>query len=385
MKILHIQWSVLGSADIEEAFQAEGHKVVRFPFSKNQDVVHNREVEEGLTAALHKETPDVVFSFNFFPVISSVCAKENIRYISWVFDDPCVFLYSHTAANDCNTIYVFDKELCREFRVCGISTLHYMPLAVNVGRLDAMGQGGLPYEYEVSFVGSLYIEQLNFFDQMFDALTEYSKGYLHALMAVQMQIQGYDLIEKSLSPVIGDLYRAHPFGVEPGNRATREYLYAQCVINRRVTSIERMDLLEAVAKKHPVDLFTYIRDFSMPNVSNHGAVEYYKEAPAVFKKSKVNLNMTLRSIKNGVPLRAFDILGAGGFLLSNFQNGFLDLFIPGEDFVYYQNKTDLVDKVGYYLKHEEERKAIARNGHDKVAARHTYRHRVKEMFGRETC
>ena len=91
MKILHIQWGVLGTADIEEAFQAEGHKVVRFPFSKNQDVVHNREVEEGLTAALHKETPDVVFSFDFFPVISSVCAKENIRYISWVFDDPCVF------------------------------------------------------------------------------------------------------------------------------------------------------------------------------------------------------------------------------------------------------------------------------------------------------
>ena len=92
------------------------------------------------------------------------------------------------------------------------------------------------------------------------------------------------------------------------------------------------------------------------------------------------MNITLRSIKNGIPLRVFDIMGAGGFLLSNFQSGFLDIFIPDEDFVYYENKRDLVRKVSYYLKHEDERKAIARNGHDKTAAGHTYRHRVREMF-----
>ena len=34
MKILHVQWSVLGTADIEEAFLAEGYDVVRFPFQK---------------------------------------------------------------------------------------------------------------------------------------------------------------------------------------------------------------------------------------------------------------------------------------------------------------------------------------------------------------
>ena len=111
MKILHVQWSVLGTADIEEAFLAEGYDVVRFPFSKNQDVVHNQKVEEELTTALHKEVPDVVFSFNFFPVISKVCTKEGIQYISWIFDDPCVFLYSDTVTNACNRIYVFDKEL----------------------------------------------------------------------------------------------------------------------------------------------------------------------------------------------------------------------------------------------------------------------------------
>lgn len=67
-------------------------------------------------------------------------------------------------------------------------------------------------------------------------------------------------------------------------------------------------------------------------------------------------------------------------MLSNFQADFLDDFVPGEDLVYYESKEDLLQKVVYYLDHEEERKAIAKNGHDKVAARHTYRHRVREML-----
>lgn len=117
MKILHIQWGICGTADIDEAFIAEGHEVVGFPFSKNQDAV---------------------YSFNFFPVISKVCAREDIRYIAWVFDDPCVFLYSETIVNTCNCIYIFDKELCARFQKEGISTVHYMPLAANTERLDAM-------------------------------------------------------------------------------------------------------------------------------------------------------------------------------------------------------------------------------------------------------
>ena len=73
-------------------------------------------------------------------------------------------------------------------------------------------------------------------------------------------------------------------------------------------------------------------------------------------------------------------MGSGGFLLSNFQADFLDIFVPGEDFVYYESEADLLRKVDYYLRNEKEREGIAKNGHDKVAAGHTYRHRVREML-----
>ncbi len=120
----------------------------------------------------------------------------------------------------------------------------------------------------------------------------------------------------------------------------------------------------------------------MPNLTNHGPVDNVIQMPLVFKQSRINLNISLRSIKSGIPQRAFDIMGSGGFLLSNYQADFLYDFIPGKDFDYYESKEDLLAKIDYYLSHEDERQAIAGNGHDKIAAAHTYRHRVREMLDR---
>lgn len=102
--------------------------------------------------------------------------------------------------------------------------------------------------------------------------------------------------------------------------------------------------------------------------------------PIVFQNSKINLNMTLRSIHTGIPLRAMDIMGCGGFLLTNYQEDFLEYFEPNVDYVYYSGQRELLDLADYYLAHEEERIEIARNGYQKVKAGHTYRHRVEFLL-----
>lgn len=389
MKILFIEWKSFGNQDIKEAFTSEGNTVVSFPFS-NKDSRHDSQFEMELTLSLRRETPDIVFSFNYFPVISNVCKKEDVRYISWIYDSPYVMLYSYTVINPCNTIYVFDKELYLEFHNAGIQTVRYMPLAANTERLDKILPEGidslgvlssisLPYLYDISFVGSLYNEEHNFFDRM-TTLSDYTKGYLDAIMSAQMKVQGYNFIQESLAPVIDNLYQALPMDPNPDGVESREYLYAQYVINRKITGLERLNLIRTVTEHFHFDLFTPNANFTMPNLTNHGAVDYYNQMPLIFRHSKINLNISLRSIKSGIPLRAFDILGSGGFLLSNFQSDFLDDFIPGEDFDYYESRKDFIDKIRYYLNHDEERAAIAKNGHDKVAGSHTFRHRVREML-----
>lgn len=376
MKILFIEWASFGNADIKDAFASEGHQVICFPFS-NKDARRDTETWSALTARLRETVPDAVFSFNYFPLVSNVCKREGLPYISWIYDSPYVMLYSYTAINPCNTIYVFDRALCREFKEAGIKTVRYLPMAANTERLDALGSPD--FAYDVSFVGSLYNESHNFFDRM-ENLSAYAKGYLEGLMQAQMHVQGCNFIQESLSPIMEELYRALPMDPNPDGVETREYLYAQYVINRKLTGLERLRLLTAVTQKHTLDLFTLDPSFKLPNLRNHGTTDYYSEMPLVFKKSRINLNISLRSIKSGIPLRAFDIMGSGGFLLSNYQEDFLENFTPGVDFVYYESEEDLLQKIDYYLTHEEEREAIAKNGHAQVAAAHTYRHRVREML-----
>lgn len=376
MKILFIEWASFGNADMKDAFTEEGHEVVCFPFS-NKDARRDEEIEKALASRLHETVPDAVFSFNYFPLISNVCKREGLPYISWIYDSPYVMLYSYTAINPCNAIHVFDRALCREFNAAGIKTVHYLPMAANTNRLDALGSPASAYD--ISFVGSLYTESHNFFDRM-ENLSPYAKGYLEGLMQAQMNVQGCNFIQESLSPIMEELYRALPMDPNPDGVETREYLYAQYVISRKLTGLERLRLLTGITQKYTLDLFTLDPAFSLPNLRNHGTADYYSEMPLVFKKSRINLNISLRSIKSGIPLRAFDIMGSGGFLLSNYQEDFLENFTPGVDFEYYESERDLLQKIEYYLTHEEERLAIAKNGHDQVAAAHTYRDRVREML-----
>ncbi|MCI8983587.1 MAG: glycosyltransferase [Hungatella sp.] len=380
MKILFIQWNSIGQNDLEEAFLLEGHNLIRAAYSENE-LYHGdfSEIEKKLFSLVKKEKPDVVFTVDYFPFITDFCDLHNLWYVSWVYDSPHDAMYSTAITNPRNIVYTLDKEVCMEFRQAGVTTVRYLPMAANTDRLDKDTKD-LPFIYDVSFIGSLYLEN-DLFSTISDSLTDYARGYLDALVAAQLQIWGYNFIPESLGPVLEDIRGVYPWKpIDARDIRSDAYFYSQRVVNPWISAVERIDLMDAVAERYGVDCFTYSKDFILPNLRNHGFADYYEKAPKIFKQSKINLNISYRGIKSGVPLRCFDIMGAGGFLLSNFQSGFLDLFIPGEDFIFFENKEDLLQKVGYYLTHEKERQAIAKSGHDKVAASHTYRHRVKEML-----
>ena len=111
-----------------------------------------------------------------------------------------------------------------------------------------------------------------------------------------------------------------------------------------------------------------------------GGADSNNMMPQIIKCSKINLNMTNYPIKTGLPLRIFDLMGAGGFVISNYQAEIPEYFIPGEDIVLYDSIPDLLGKIEYYLEHEDERIQIARNGYNKVKEYHTYDLRLLTMF-----
>ena len=387
MKILIMEWKSFGNEDIIAAFKELGHTVKTMPFSKKEPY-HNEKIENEIVKEIQNFSPDFVFSFNFFPIISLACKKADMKYVSWVYDNPYVLLYSYTVIYSGNYVFIFDKELYMEFHKSGIKTIYYMPLAANTNRLHAMEnsknlevfkQSKCMNQSDIAFIGSLYTEKHQFYQRL-EGITPYNRGYLEGIMAAQKNVYGYNFIQDMMTPdIIEDMMKILPMEPDPSTIATKEYLYAQYVINRQITAMERTELLTAIGKHYNYDLYTTNPEVSLPGCFNHGKVDYYDMAPFVFKHAKINLNITLRSIKSGIPLRAFDIMGAGGFLLTNYQADFMDCYIPGEDFIYYESKDDMLSKIDYYLKHDDERTAIARNGFERTAANHTYKHRVEEM------
>ena len=385
MKVLMLTWKSFGNEDMIDALKELGHQVTELPFSDKGEKP-DEQLEAELVTRIQETSPDFLFSFNYFPVACLACRKEGIPYVAWVYDSPYVRLYHYTINYPTNHVFVFDKQQYLEFHNAGIMTVHYLPMAANTKRLSAMADFAsfqkTPWfnRHEVAFIGSLYTEKHQFYQRMED-ISPYTRGYLEGLMAAQKQVWGYNFIQESLpQDILADMQKALPLTPAADSVESVEYLFAQYVINRRITATERLELLSAVADAYSLDLYTPDQTFKMKNCTNHGAVDYYDYAPYVFKRAKINLNITLRSILTGIPLRAFDIMGAGGFLMTNYQADFLDYFVPDEDFVFFESKSDLLAKIGYYLKHEEERAAIAQNGLRKLSADHTYVHRVNEII-----
>lgn len=385
MKILLLEWKSFGNEDIKEAFTKLNCSFKTVPFSK-KELHHDEKLEQQLISKITSYHPDFVFSFNYFPIIASVCKETNVPYVSWIYDSPYVLLYSYTVIYPTNRIFVFDKNLYEEFHRAKIPTVHYLPLAANTDRLSSMTDFSSFRKTKwynrnsVSFIGSLYTEKHQFYQRL-KGITPYTEGYLEGIMTAQKQVYGYNFIKELLTPdIIEDLMRVLPMQPDSDSVATLEYLYSQYVINRQITATERTELLEKIGKVHPVDLYTPNPETNIEGCCNHGPVDYYDMAPYVFKNSKINLNFTLRSIESGIPLRAFDILGAGGFLLTNFQADFTDCYTPDEDFVYFEDADDLLNKIDYYLTHEKERKEISENGFQKTKNFHTYEKRIQEMI-----
>ena len=88
---------------------------------------------------------------------------------------------------------------------------------------------------------------------------------------------------------------------------------------------ERISIMRSLGSRYQVCLYTGSDTTGLP-VRNCGRVKTHTQMPLVFANSKINLNITSRSIRTGLPLRIFDVLACGGFLLTNAQSELPDCF-----------------------------------------------------------
>ena len=114
-----------------------------------------------------------------------------------------------------------------------------------------------------------------------------------------------------------------------------------------------------------------------------GLVDYVREMPLVFKCSRINLNITLRTIKCGIPQRVLDIMGCGALVLTNYQKDMEQYFTDGKDILIYTSMEEALDKCRFYLKNEKEAEKIRKNSFQLVKDRFSFEHQLNIIW--ETC
>lgn len=378
MRILYYYWDEFNGEDCIDAMRRLGHDVDVIKI-KLEGYQLTEDVDDKFRALLTREEAgkryyDIVYSFDYYPCISDACQKYDTTYVSWVFDCPHYTLDSHTITNPVNRVFVFDKERYREMKEKGIETVSYSPLGVNEKRLaefckdlDAQTDGNIVYQHDVCFLGNLYDNEYNFYDRV-RYLPPYLKEYIDAVINLQEKIYGHDLFtdEKAITPAHVKLLREYIKFEDTGNYDLDYDRIVLDMLRKKVTVNERRHILEKMGERFDTVLYTMPDAKPIEGVRNLGIADYTTKMPLVFKRSKVNLNITLRSIVSGVSLRVLDVLAAGGFLITTYQKEIDEYFENGKELVMARTPEEMIELTAYYLEHEDERKAIAENGQKKV-------------------
>ncbi|QWD60431.1 glycosyltransferase [Polynucleobacter sp. MWH-UH35A] len=124
----------------------------------------------------------------------------------------------------------------------------------------------------------------------------------------------------------------------------------------------------------------------------------------VFNESRINLNLTnssswdvryltsslhaikssLRSKKTIEQLKAriFEVNGCNAFQLSYFVEGLANCYEIDKEIAVYVDVNDLIDKIKFYLAHDELRESIAQAAYSRTIRNHTFAQRFNVVFQR---
>lgn len=384
MKIIFCRWKSICEDGITNALRRLGHTMIAMdrPF---KDVDYDKGYLTEL-AQLIQNNPDTscVLSVNFQPIVARVCKVFKLPYLSWTVDCPSFQLYSETIAYPTNRIFLLDRMQTEKFSSMNPDCIFHLPLGCDLESWDSVqvtSEDHRLYDCDISFVGSLYSEKCRY-NSIEKNLPDIMKGYVDGLINAQLNVYGYNLLEDSISDEWAMEFKKYADWIPLADDYIEDVrgIVADTYIGYKCTEQERIRTLRAISEHFDIDLYTLSDTSMLPKTHNRGGADSVTMMPKIIKCSKINLNMTNRPIRTGLPLRIFDILGAGGFLLSNYQAEIPEHFTPDEDIVLYDSIPDMLAKINYYLTHDDERLQIAENGHEKIKKYHTYDIKLQTMF-----
>ena len=379
MKILFMGSKTQQIPAIIFALDRMGYEVEMYP-KPIEELKGNEEQERQLEIFIKSAKVDFVLSNVFSREAARVTNQLELKYAVWCMDSPSFPAWVPEAEYDNCYLFYFDYREYELKKQSGLKNVYHLPLATDIvwsGQLVITDEETQKYGCNMSFVGGLYSD--NPYDRMF------------SIFPADMQEAFIELIEKSAFVWDGQDRLHMPAELVQAVRQKcpqifypcdmpDEYFLRTCMLGRKLTNVERTLLMELLSERFDIHLYTRDTEIVPAGVRRFPEIPALKGAPKVFYSSKINLNITLRSITSGVPARVFEVMGVGGFVLSNWQEEIPELFVEDKEIVTFKTPEELVDKADYYLRHEDKRARIAINGYRRVKEQYTYEHRLNKII-----
>jgi spore maturation protein CgeB len=105
----------------------------------------------------------------------------------------------------------------------------------------------------------------------------------------------------------------------------------------------------------------------------------FEQYMLLYQRAKIGFNVHNRGDYTVGSYRLFDLPANGVMQISDGGEYLDEFFKVNEEIVGYKDVDDLIDKLHYYLEHNEERKCIALNGYRRVIKDHRFRYRMRQV------
>ena len=148
------------------------------------------------------------------------------------------------------------------------------------------------------------------------------------------------------------------------------------------SSIRRIEILSKIPKS-ALRIFggiDWIGEGSSFGPCYAGAVHYGSDLADIYYHARINVNVFHAQCLDSTNSRVYDVLAAGGFLLTEDRPVLHREFEVGRHLVTFASPEEVADKVAYYLDHPVERESIAREGQRHVLEHHTFVKRCARLI-----
>lgn len=381
MNILYLRNTRGYHIDVLEVLEKRGHvtDVIEIPDEETSLLKQLAEDKNGnLLLRFGEGKYDFVFSLDYYPCISMLCENLKKCYVSWCLEPPFSNLYSSTIVNSVNTVFTADKWLAESFQQEGIQNIFYLPEGVNLDRCNRVKESLVKdrEEIECSVIGDMKI--LSWQDLLqTEHLLDATLGYLEGMLASQNLVYGCDLFAGGLPDYLyKDLMNNSKLCLRADSVQSIQQFYAEQCFYPRTTMVDRTIATKVLTKSAKVNLYTDDTEFQFDGVKNCGKIPYEKNLE-VIGASLINVSISPRGLRDGLYGHSLQIMGMGGFLITDYKYALQQEFVPREDIVIYEDMRDLAEQVKYYLENSEERERMAQRAYEKVRSNHTLEQRIE--------